>query len=389
MVIGGGARGMLFTQLLEKRLGHTVAAIVEPHLPSHAFVRHMLDEDGIVGPDIIDDAETAFDRYPASEIDGVFIMTPEWTHAEVFRSVTDRGYNVFLEKPIATSVEDVEEISAIAEFYPGVIQLGFVLRYSTFYRKVKEWLDGRPLGRIVTLQLNERLTVEHGMKFKRSWHRKVAYTGGFMNEKCSHDLDLMCWFKEDDGAKPVRVVSMGNRGFATEDRGQTNCSTCTIADCLFRDSPDNYAKQVGGTVLLDSTAAVDSCIYSNDSDINDNQTVMIQFDDGSHGVFSTVAMSGLHGRDLMIHLEYGMIWGNLEEGRLTKVDYRTGATEVFGVEGMDMHGGGDEQVVHEFVECIVSGSRPLARVEDGARASLLALLADASIAQLAIMDVAR
>lgn len=378
---------MLFTQILVRELGNEVVAIVEPHEPSHEFVRHMLVEDGISGVEIIADAESAFDRFPPGVVDGVFIMTPEWTHAAVFRSVTARGYNIFLEKPIATTIDDAMDIREIAESYDGVIQLGFVLRYSPFYRKVKEWLAGSPQGRIVILQLNERLTVEHGMKFKRSWHRKVAYTGGFMNEKCSHDLDLICWFKEDDGARAVRVASMGNRGFATEKRGQTTCSSCSITDCMFRDSPDNYAKSVNGRVLLDTTAAVDSCIYENDSDIVDNQSVLIQFDDGSHGVFSTVAMSGLYGRDLMIHMEYGMIWGNLEDGELHRVDYRTGQMDDVVIDGMDMHGGGDQQVIREFVDCVINGSQPLASVADGVRASVIALLADESIAQLAVVDM--
>jgi len=89
------------------------------------------------------------------------------------------------------------------------------------------------MGRVVMIQMNERLTVQHGMKFKRSWHRMVQYTGGYINEKCSHDLDLMCWFKEPE-ATPVRVVSLGNRGYATSSVGETTCATCTRADCLYR-----------------------------------------------------------------------------------------------------------------------------------------------------------
>lgn len=377
---------MMFTGILENELGNKVVGIVEPHEAGHEFVRFMLEESDVRNVRIFTDLDAAMVAYPSDSIDGVFIMTPEWTHAEIFRRVTAHGYNVFLEKPIATSVEDAKEIRDIAENYPGVIQLGFVLRYSGFFRQVKGWLrDGRH-GRIVNIQMNERLTVDHGVKFKRSWHRRVKYTGGFMNEKCSHDLDLMCWFKEHE-AVPTRVASMGSRAFATEDRGQVTCSSCAIADCLYRDSPKSYAKQVGGRVLLDSTAAVDACVYGNDSDINDNQTVLIQFSDGTHGVFSTVAMSGMPGRDLTIHMEYGMIWGSLEEGELRRMDYRTGETELFVIEGMNMHGGGDTTVIREFVECVISGGRPEAQVGDGVRASLLAFVADRSIAESTVLDV--
>lgn len=387
VVIGGGARGLFFTEILTHEVGASVAAIVEPHLPSHAFVHRRLDAAGITGVEVLSDLTTALDAYPADQVDGVFVMTPEWTHAAIFREVTARGYHIFLEKPIATTVEDALEIRRIAESYPQVIQLGFVLRYSAFYRTVKAWLDGSPLGRIVMIQMNERLTVAHGMKFKRSWHRLVEYTGGYINEKCSHDLDLMCWFKEAE-ATPVRVVSMGNRGFARDGVGQTECATCPRTDCLYRDDPTTYDKYVDGQVLLDHTGAgVGRCIYGNDSDINDNQTVLIQFSDGSHGVFSSIAMSGIHGRDLAIHCEYGVIWGDLEAGTVHRMDYRTGQTETVELTGMNMHGGGDTQVVREFVECIAEGTQPVARVADGVRATVIALTADASIARREVLDL--
>lgn len=387
VVIGGGARGLFFAEILEHEVGASVVAIVEPHRPSHEFVHRRLDAAGITGVTVFDDLATALDAYPAGAVAGVFVMTPEWTHAAIFREVTARGYHIFLEKPIATTVEDAVEIRRIAETYPQVIQLGFVLRYSAFYRTVKGWLEGSPLGRIVMIQMNERLTVAHGMKFKRSWHRLVEYTGGYINEKCSHDLDLMCWFKEAE-ATPVRVVSMGNRGFARESVGQSECATCPVTDCLYRDDPTTYDKYVDGKVLLDSTAAgVGRCIYGNDSDINDNQTVLIEFSDGSHGAFSSIAMSGIHGRDLAIHCEYGVIWGDLEAGTLHRMDYRTGASEDVEITGMNMHGGGDTQVVREFVECIVNGTQPVARVADGVRATVLALTADASIAQREVLDL--
>lgn len=378
MIIGGGARGLYFTEILEKELQSKVVAIVETHTPGLAFVHQRLTSANITGVEVLQDMEEAFRKYPATAIDGVFIMTPEWTHAALFRAVTQHHYHVFLEKPIATSQDDAKSIRQIAADYPQVIQLGFVLRYSGFYRQVKSWLAEPSLGRIVMIQMNERLTVQHGMKFKRSWHRLVKYTGGYINEKCSHDLDLMCWFMEDQ-AHPVRVVSMGQRGFATQSVGQTHCATCDRKDCLYRDDPTSYDKYVDGQVLLDSTASVGACIYGNDSDIHDHQTVLVQFSDGSHGVFSSVAMSGIPGRDLTIHLEYGVIYGNLEEGTLHKIDYRTHQTEDFAISGMNMHGGGDTQVVREFVECIENGTQPLAKVSDGVRATLLALTADESV----------
>jgi predicted dehydrogenase len=387
IIVGGGARGIFFTEILEKELNCKVVAIMDTFVEGNPFIEARLKDANIEGVEIYNDLETMLRKYPSDQVDGAFIMTPEWTHLQVFKRLTQGLYHIFLEKPIATKKEDVLEIERIAKSYPKVIQIGFVLRYSLFFRKIKEWIENSNFGRITHIQMSERLTIDHGVKFKRSWHRMKEFTGGIMNEKCSHDLDLMCWFKEKDGY-PIGVMSLGSRAFARESVGQTHCSSCDVENCLYREDLKGYAKYHEGKVLLDKTAGgVDECIYGNASDINDVQSVMVQFSDNTHGIFTVVSMSGQHGRDDMIHFEYGMIFGNLEKGTLTKIDYRQNSTELFSVEGMNMHGGGDTQVVKEFTECILNNTKPLASVSDGVRASMLAFLADESIESKKFVEV--
>lgn len=387
LIIGGGARGIYFTEILENELHLKVRAIVDTYVDGNPFIVKRLNQANIQNVDIYNDLEKALERYPNTEVDGVFIMTPEWTHADIFKRLVKGNYNIFLEKPIATTKSDILEIGRISKTYPKVIQVGFVLRYSLFFRKIKEWIEEDTLGHIVNIAMSEHLTIDHGVKFKRSWHRMKQYTGGFLNEKCSHDLDMMCWFKEHE-AKPVGVFSLGNRGFATKSMGQKTCDSCNINDCLYREDLSQYIKYHDGKVLLDNTAGgVGQCIYANDSDINDNQSVLVLFDDGSHGSFSSVAMSSEHGREDLIHFEYGLISGNLEKGFLKKVDYRHKEEIVFKLEGMDMHGGGDTQVVKEFTECILNNTKPLASVDDGLRASLLAFAADESNEKKTFVEV--
>lgn len=379
IIVGGGARGIFFSEILENELNCKVVAIMDTFVEGNPFIEARLKDAKIEGVEIFNDIELMLEKYPSDKVDGAFIMTPEWTHLSVFKRLTQSNYNIFLEKPIATTKEAILEIGEIAKNYSKVIQVGFVMRYSPFYRKIKSWIAENDLGRITQIQMNERLTVVHGTKFKRSWHRMKEYTGGFMNEKCSHDLDMMCWIKSND-AKPIGVMSMGSRTFARESVGQVSCSTCPDKKCIYREDITQYAKYHDGKVLLDKTAGgVNECIYGNTSDINDSQTVMVLFDDNTHGIFNVISMSGKDGRDIMIHFEYGLIFGDLEEGNLTKMDYRRNQTEKYHISGMNFHGGGDTQVVKEFTECIINQTKPVASVEDGLRASLLSFCADESI----------
>jgi predicted dehydrogenase len=390
VIVGGGARGLLFSEILEKNLNTKVFAIVEKHIPSWDLIRTRLQENGIKDVDLFETFEEMFNKYPPQIVEGLFIMTPEWAHIEIFRKATRAGYHIFLEKPIATTAEDIKEIYEISRTYPYVIQIGFVLRYSIFYRKIKEIIESGILGKLLVLQLNERLTLQHGAKFKRSWHSKTKYTGGFLNEKCSHDLDLIRWFKGSQSSLD-KLVSFAGKGFALErERFQTTyCVDCKI-NCPFRDTLDSYPKYYNGKVLLDETSpGIGKCIYINEADIYDYQSVMIHFKDGAQATFTTIAMSGDPGRDIMIHGSDGYLFGELEKGNLYVQNYLEGSLQKIELNQLDAHGGGDEEVVAQFLSCVRHGTHPVASVKDGYLASLLAFKADESVLSGSIVDLSR
>lgn len=390
VIVGGGARGLLFTEILEKNLNTKVFAIVENHLPSWPMIQDRLAAGSINQVDLFASFEEMAQKYPPRMVEGLFIMTPEWAHLEIYRKATRAGYNIFLEKPIATTVQDVKEIYEISKTYPGVIQIGFVLRYSIFYKKIREIVESGVLGKLLVLQLNERLTLQHGAKFKRSWHSKKAFTGGFLNEKCSHDLDLIRWFKGDQSSMD-KLLSFAGKGFALEkERFQTTyCVDCKI-NCPFRDELNSYPKYYNGKVLLDETSpGIGQCIYINEADIYDYQSVLIHFMDGAQAIFTTISMSGAPGRDIMIHGSDGYLFGELEKGTLQYMNYLEGTLHSVELQQLDAHGGGDVEVVSQFLSCIRDGTKPVASVKDGYLASLLAFKADESVISGSVVDLSR
>ena len=309
-------------------------------------------------------------RSRGAQADIVFVMTPDWTHLDVVRKVIGAGCHAFLEKPVETTRAKVLEILKLARAGDRLVQVGFVLRYSAFVRKVKETVDSGVLGKLVMIQMNERLSLQHGAQFCRTWHRKVANTGGFLNEKCSHDLDLMCWFKAAQ-AEPVEVFSYGARHLAPPRDTPEMCADCAMPDCPWR--KDNA-----------------KCVFHSDGDIMDHQCVNIRFGDGTQGVFTTVAMSPVPGRDIRIFGTDGYLEGSLEEGRLRVNNYwdPAGLKDV-PLGATDGHGGGDNRIVAEFLECVERHEYPLSTVADGVQASLIALAAERSVVTHAAVSLAK
>jgi predicted dehydrogenase len=83
-----------------------------------------------------------------SEITGVIIATPAGTHFQLAKEALLAGKHVFVEKPLATKVSEVDELAQLAEERNLVVMVGHTFIYNAAVRYVKKLLDGGELGEI-------------------------------------------------------------------------------------------------------------------------------------------------------------------------------------------------------------------------------------------------
>ncbi len=69
------------------------------------------------------------DLLASTEIDALFIVSPEPLHAEQAMAALDRGVAVFVEKPLALTAAEAEQVAAKASAAALPLQVGFVLRF--------------------------------------------------------------------------------------------------------------------------------------------------------------------------------------------------------------------------------------------------------------------
>ena len=72
-------------------------------------------------------------------MDGLIIATPNYTHLEVLRVALESGKHILLEKPMATTVDDADEIVQLARHYPAILQVGLQYRFKPII--VEAWLN--------------------------------------------------------------------------------------------------------------------------------------------------------------------------------------------------------------------------------------------------------
>src|ERR1700737_189918 len=83
-----------------------------------------------------------------AEVTGVIIATPAGTHFQLAKEALLAGKHIFVEKPLATKVAEVDELDSLAKEGGLVVMAGHTFIYNAAVRYVKKLLDAGELGEI-------------------------------------------------------------------------------------------------------------------------------------------------------------------------------------------------------------------------------------------------
>ncbi len=82
-------------------------------------------------------------------VDTIYIASPVYCHKEQAFKAADAGKNILLEKPIAMNAAEAQEIVDYCKDKGVRLAAGFMMRFSTMHRKIKELIDGGAIGQLV------------------------------------------------------------------------------------------------------------------------------------------------------------------------------------------------------------------------------------------------
>jgi predicted dehydrogenase len=101
---------------------------------------------------------TQVEELLCSNIDGVAIVTPVRTHYQLARAALLHGKHVLVEKPLAASVADAEELISLAEEQRRTLMVGHTFEYSPAVNELRKYVQDGELGRIYNIQ-SERVNL--------------------------------------------------------------------------------------------------------------------------------------------------------------------------------------------------------------------------------------
>ena len=127
--------------------------------------------------------------------DVVHVCTPHHHHADLATQCLARDVSVLLEKPLAHTQADGEQLVRAAADSGGVLGVCFQNRYNDTARTLRELLDGGGLGRVLGGRASVTWFRDAAYYARRDWRGRWATAGGgvLMNQAI-HTLDLLQWY---------------------------------------------------------------------------------------------------------------------------------------------------------------------------------------------------
>lgn len=127
------------------------------------------------------------------EVELVAIATDSGAHAEIALYCIDHGVNVIVEKPMAMSMNDAEEIIKRSREKGVKVSVCHQNRFNIAVQEMRQALEQGRFGRISHGSINVRWNRGKQYYDQANWRGKWASDGGCLFNQCIHGIDLLRW----------------------------------------------------------------------------------------------------------------------------------------------------------------------------------------------------
>ena len=138
----------------------------------------------------------------------VAIATESGKHAKIAIDCINAGCNVIIEKPIALSLKDADEIIEAGIRNNVKVCACHQNRFNKSIKKIREAVDKNRFGKLLYGTAHIRWARNHEYYERASWRGTWEQDGGALMNQCIHDIDLLRWMM---GGDIEEVMAMTDR----------------------------------------------------------------------------------------------------------------------------------------------------------------------------------
>ncbi len=329
-VLGSGGRGYIAKHAHKPDEGSRVVACCD----TRDEVLEKNKED--YGSDIV--TTTDVDTLIAQDVDAVFICTPDFLHEEHAVKCLQADKSIYLEKPMAISIEGCDRVLSAAKHSKGKLFVGHNMRYMNIIRKMKKLIDDDVIGEVKAVWCRHFISYG-GDAYFRDWHSEQQYANSLLLQKGAHDIDVMHWLT---GANTTRVAAFGK---------------LSVYDKLPRRSSDDEIKT---SWHLENYPPMEQSGFSPEINVEDQNTVIMEMENGVLGSYLQCHFTPDSCRNYTVIGTKGRL-ENFGDGPKSPIMVWNQRTDSYNMVGDEVyrgdrvintfgHGGADPVIVQEFVD---------------------------------------
>jgi predicted dehydrogenase len=264
------------------------------------------------------------DLLARSDIDAVIVTTETNCHADVIEAAAAARKHILCQKPMATTLEDCDNIIAAVDKAGIKFQMAFQMRCDPLNQKIKEWVSSGAVGKVGAIRRRHCINFlfNPGLPSSPSaWHIDPVANVGMFFDDAVHAADFLYWLM----GKPESVMA-------------------EIDNVLTSVAPD------------------------------DTGVAIYRFPGGAFGVLFNASVTLAGENTTEVYGDHGAIIQNWDDGVSTPFApkgvsplklYRDGKWEEFPFEVPDSHGRRIQAVPRPFIEMLLNDGQPTVTARDG------------------------
>ncbi len=409
IIIGAGSRGKRYSDEMKKLEGaFSVVAVAEPIEDRRNHIKEVWSIPA-------ENCDTSWEGLLSRDkfADGVVIATMDRDHFAPVMKAIEKGYDILLEKPMSATPEECAVIARAAEEKGVSVLVCHVLRYTTFFRGLKQIIDSGKLGQVIHIQHAECVgNVHQSHSFVRgNWGNSHRSSCMILQKSC-HDMDILQWLL---GKRCTRVQSFGSLSYFKAENAPAGAPEYCIEGCpigdtcpynavkLYYDDKKNdwfrpmAAQKVNPTdediEQAIRTTNYGKCVFKCDNNVVDHQAVNLEFEDGATVSFTMCAFN--QGKRLTrIMGTRGELSAQMGAPTVDLYDFETKQHQTLQISEFAQeqsivggHGGGDTGVTYAFRDMLEGELSAICPISETYENHLIAFAAEESRIMGTVVDM--
>ena len=218
-VIGTGQRAYIAEHVAASPTPAAIVAAVDTTEIGRSRARQMFGDD----LDVFDSHQALIAQ---GGVDAAIVTTPDRTHKEIAVDLLRAGIAVYLEKPLAITLDDADAVLQAAYESRTPLYVGHNFRHAAVVRLMHEVIERGEIGAVKSVWVRH-FVGNGGDYYFKDWHADRSRVNTLLLQKASHDIDVVHFLA---GAYTRRVVAMGDLAVYGDVEDREDRSGQTMAD---------------------------------------------------------------------------------------------------------------------------------------------------------------